>query len=356
MRWASSERARPTTLPSRTTTATAGDPLRSPLASRGSSGPTDRGVGAGEVTRPSSGGHRQHHVLNGEVLHLLVDLGGGLLGPAAEVDEQPDQQQPHVDEDAGDHHDDGEDASHLGGDRRRPPSVAVLFEHSAEHPAAVQGEGGQQVERGEQEVDPGQAGQQITPVEVGGPEVGAGQRGGQAEDQRECGAGGGSGGGDPQLDTRVLGELGHLGDATDRQEVDLGDDDPVTLGHEAVRQFVDDDAGEQGGQPADAGHESRTVGRGGSEGDEAQEEQERDVDPDVDARHRPQPERVAGPTSGRHGSLRGDEAVVAVVTEVEDVAPTRRGVGVEDERLAADGQVVLGLVEVEHRRRAGRRP
>ncbi len=254
-----------------------------------------------------------HHLPDGEVLHLLMDLRGGLLGPATQVHERPDEHQPDVDQHARPDHDHGEHPRHPGGDLGGPAPVAVLFEQRPEDPPAVEGEGRQEVEGGEHQVDPGQPGQDLASVEVRRPQRGPGRQRRQREHQRQGRAGRGPGGGDAQLHLRVVGQPGHLGDATDGQEVDLGHGDPVALGHEAVGELVEHDAGEEGNEPGEAGHHSGALRRRGGQRHQAEQEQEGGVDPDVDPGDGAQPHREARPAPGRHGLLRGDQAVVAVV-------------------------------------------
>ena len=199
---------------------------------------------------------------------------------------QTSQKQPHHDEA------DGDPATDAGSDARRLLEIEATLEERAQHPATVERERGQQVERGDQQVEPEEPDQDRAAEEVDGEQRQRQRQRQHPRHDRDPDTRRGPGDRHRELVSGVLGQLLQLRDAADREELDLVDDGTTWPADEAVRELVHEHAREDHDEPRDAGQRARPAGRSAREREQRDEQEERDVHPDLDARDAPDPERV----------------------------------------------------------------
>ncbi len=140
-----------------------------------------------------------------------------------------------------------------GGDGTAHRPAGDLPHDGAEHPAAVQGQAGQQVERGDDEVGDHQSGEQHAGHGARLDEL-QGDEEESAQHEREQGAHEG----EDELTPRGLGLLLDLRDTAEELELDPADRQLVAQGDDGVGELVD----EHGGVEGDREEEGHQVARG----------------------------------------------------------------------------------------------
>lgn len=201
-------------------------------------GPDDRGEDRG-----------QQGVEDG--VHADAVLGGGAeqagLGEQGQSDEDGD----------------GEGAADPGGgDRAGHRPAGDLPDDGAEHAAAVEGQSGEQVERGHDQVGDHQSGEQDA-----GDGAGLDGQQGDVEDAREDQGEQGAHEGQDELAARGLGFLLDLRDAAEELELDAAHRQFVAQGGDGVGEFVD----EYGGVEGDREEQGDEVAEGAEFGQDAVE-------------------------------------------------------------------------------------
>jgi hypothetical protein len=270
--------------------------------------------------------HHVAHVVTGEA---QVDEGGALLRVRPEPHEHTDDGEPHVHHQPDRDERGGEPAPGATGDARGVGEVVTALEQRAEDAPAVERERGEEVEESEEHVHPCEPdeerpGHQVDRIQPLRHRHRA-ERGHDAEPEaRER-----TGDGHRELVGRCFRERLEPGDAADRQQVDLVDDETVPSADEAVRQLVEEHAGEDRDQPRERRRDARSAGFGAGQREERDEQQEGRVHADVDVgdmadAHRPAPwrsflvvhgwtvRRSPAPGQGRTSPLRPGATVATV--------------------------------------------
>ena len=233
-----------------------------------------RGVGEGrEDGQGAEVGH--HHVTHDEPSPRHPGRHRRRFAARPQEDEEGDEHQQELA--AGDRvkaHRERERLADRGGNARRPREAEAGRQHGAQHAAAVHGEGGDQIEEQEEDVDPVQlleeaAGQPVQAGHqrrgtAGGGEPGIQRHGDDQRDERP-------GERDQQLLPRLVRHALEPRHAPDGEQDDVGRAHAETARHRNVPELVEQHAAEDAQQ-----HEG---GRGAAlQPEEAEQEQEGDVD------------------------------------------------------------------------------
>ena len=257
-----------------------------------------------------AGGEAVEHGVQADVVRL--GAGGAEQEPADH--DRPDAEGPLAHEQEDDAQGDESPGEHLagaGGDTGGLAEAArALPGDGAQDASAVEGEAGEDVEHGEDDVDEGEVLQHRSQ----GRGAAAGEPGEAEDDEGEGEAGGGSGGGDEELLAGGTGLAREVGDAAEDEQRDAGHGQPATDGDHRMGELVQ----EHGHEHEHGGHDSeQPVARDASlealgeeavreqEGDNPQDEEPGGVNLDDDATDRGDSQTARGHASTvGHGSSR----------------------------------------------------